>query len=107
MHIDLMWVFNWVTFARKARRKNYPDAFQLPSRAVRYFYNHDVQYIFGDGRRKRTLDSHRLICDECNRLFSCNLNHIPGHWNSWLGVGVEVPLFFRRADFVSFQQEGQ
>lgn len=75
MHIDLLWTQNW---QRINPKNSYPSIFELPSRSARYFYNEDIKYVFGDGRQ-RTLDSHRLICDECNRMYNCNVNHIHSH----------------------------
>lgn len=74
MHIDLLWAQNWL----RLHRTGFPSIFELPSRAAKYFYNNDVKYVFEDGR-ERTLDSHRLVCDECNRQFYCNVNHMHNH----------------------------
>ncbi|XP_063709633.1 uncharacterized protein LOC134838106 [Culicoides brevitarsis] len=73
-HIDLMWTRNW----ERTHRHGYPSVFQLPSRAVRYHYNHDVPYQFPDGI-ERTLDSHRLNCTECIRQFHCNVENLHNH----------------------------
>ncbi|XP_063700814.1 uncharacterized protein LOC134831097 [Culicoides brevitarsis] len=74
MHIDLMWIQNW----QRAHPNEMPSLFDLPSRKVQYFYNYDVPYVFADGRQ-RTLQSHRLVCEECNRQFHCNVHNLHNH----------------------------
>lgn len=91
MHVDLMWVQNWI----KIHKKNvYPSIFELPSRAVRYFYDIKIDYDFGD-EKVRTLDSHRLFCDECESQYEKHVNHLHSH-----NVNIFVcnePMFERRS----------
>lgn len=87
MHIDLFWIRNWQGIHSA---NDFPDIFSLPSRAVRYFYNTDVRYDFGDGE-ERTLDSHRLLCGECNRQFQCNVNHLHNHMSGLGSVPQILP----------------
>lgn len=79
LYIDLMWIYNWEDIYQKSI---WPSILQLPSNAVQYFYSTDVFYGYTEMGIRRTLDSHRLKCDMCIPMYTCNANFLLNHYTN-------------------------